>query len=269
MVNHESNDIINVTDIDAEILNIRDTLSVGLIYNIPKPNLENKLQKKCTKIKRKFNKPVLENHSTTKILNRNIHLTNDHDDHYVDVVSVDESVIDEQEGHNDRTVNIENNGNVSHHKRELCEACEKSIYTHNTVVICYTCSKTIHYKCLKKTLFKISEGNGKWYCNNCQVLDGPIRYNPYKTILPNSKQYSDHFYDQEPEDGIDIIHDMYNILNNCASSNISELNSVMHKINENITPFSIFFNNIDGNASNFDEFQVEIERYQHPFSVNY
>ena len=60
---------------------------------------------------------------------------------------------------------------------------------------------------------------------------------------------------------------MCNILNNCVNSTIDELNSTINKLNKTITPFSLFFNNIDGNATNFNELEIELGRYQHQFSV--
>ena len=152
--------------------------------------------------------------------------------------------------------------------RENCVHCGKNIYTHNPIIICNSCSKIIHHSCVSEALFKVADGRNYWLCHDCHENHGPIRYNPFEDYVVNS---STHFYDQEPVDSIECLQDISTILNNCSANSIDEfntkINNTLKQGNVNNTPFTILFNNIDGNASNFDDFQSNIVQYNHTFSI--
>ena len=133
--------------------------------------------------------------------------------------------------------------------RENCVHCGKNIYTHNPIIICNSCSKIIHHSCVSEALFKVADGRNYWLCHDCHENHGPIRYNPFEDYVVNS---STHFYDQEPVDSIECLQDISTILNNCSANSIDEfntkINNTLKQGNVNNTPFTILFNNIDGNA---------------------
>ena len=67
---------------------------------------------------------------------------------------------------------------------------------------------------------------------------------------------------------MECLKDISNILNQCSAYNVKDFNKKIQKYsNQSHSPFSIFFSNIDGNATNFNDLQVELVRYQHNFSV--
>ena len=53
--------------------------------------------------------------------------------------------------------------------REKCELCNKSIYSHDVILVCSNDSKTYHAKCLKidrDIAFEIQQ-TPDWFCPNC------------------------------------------------------------------------------------------------------
>ena len=68
----------------------------------------------------------------------------------------------------------------------------------------------------------------------------------------------------EPIEYIESIQAMSNILENCKSFTIDQFNrsSIVSK-----DSFSTYFLNIDGNATNFDNFAVQMSTFQHKFSI--
>ena len=59
------------------------------------------------------------------------------------------------------------------------------------------------------------------------------------------------------------------ILNECSTlDNIAHLNSILKTIpKDNLDNFSVFFNNIDGNQSNFDSLSIDLDRHECKFSA--
>ena len=147
--------------------------------------------------------------------------------------------------------------------RESCTHCEQHNFTHNPIIICPTCDKIVHGKCADKQ-FKVGK-NGKWYCCKCAEIYGIKRYNLFSESIDFD---TEHDYDAEPANSIDCIAKISNILDTCRSFNLNEINS---KLNCNDVSgkqlFSNLFTNIDGNATNFDEFATELQLYNNTFSV--
>ena len=105
--------------------------------------------------------------------------------------------------------------------------------------------------------------SNSWICNSCQI-DTEQRYNPFSVWDENE---NDRHYDDE-SDG--CITEISNILDCCRTYTTNELNKILvnySESNENITTelLSTYFLNIDGNATNFDQFCVELKRIKHKF----
>ena len=86
-----------------------------------------------------------------------------------------------------------------------------------------------------------------WICSKCSN-NSPCIYNPFDNISYDKHDPSGHIMNDDAQS-------ISNILNSCKSYNITEFNKLMNK-HKGHTP--IVFNNIDGNASNFDAFVAEI-----------
>ncbi|NRB82089.1 MAG: hypothetical protein HRU38_26130 [Saccharospirillaceae bacterium] len=137
--------------------------------------------------------------------------------------------------------------------RESCEGCCKEIYTHNPVVICQFCSKIIHYKCSFKLKFVFDDDDDSWLCPAC-FSEKPERYNPFRGF----DKYNKHNPDQNIND--DDIIKISSVLEACNYYDKAEIGKVFStNANKNPKePFSVIFNNIDGNSTNFDRFSNEI-----------
>ena len=84
-----------------------------------------------------------------------------------------------------------------------------------------------------------------------------LRYNPYLEVL--SSQDGE---DTEWGEGADL-YKMSDILENCKMfKTANEFNGEFRRTlnNDKCSPFSVFFNNVDGNFTNFDNLSVEIKK---------
>ena len=126
--------------------------------------------------------------------------------------------------------------------REKCGSCRENILTHHPVAICNQCSKIVHAKC--SSLFIYNQINDTWHCDTCK-LNSVQRYNPFD-------YFTDSRYNQDIADHSDDIQAISNILNSCATCDVPTL------INSCKGKFSVLFNNIDGNVTNFDSFVAEL-----------
>ena len=142
--------------------------------------------------------------------------------------------------------------------KNRCEGCNKFILMHNRIVCCETCQKIIHSQCFKNK-FEYNHVTDCWQCNDC-ISSSPPRYNPFSSIS----------YDRHDPVNIDEFEDVIEIkkiLDSCRTYNPKTLNHLMKLHNESGQKLSSIFNNIDGNASNFDPFVADITRYNHAFSI--
>ena len=142
--------------------------------------------------------------------------------------------------------------------KNRCESCNKFILMHNRIVCCESCEKIVHSHCAKNN-FDYNSITSCWQCNSC-ISSNPPRYNPFSTI---SYDRHDPVHLDEFEDVIEI----RKILDCCRSYNPKSLNHFMSLHSDSTEKLSCLFNNIDGNASNFDTFAVDIAQYNHSFSV--
>jgi hypothetical protein len=98
------------------------------------------------------------------------------------------------------------------------------------------------------------------------------RYNPFRPLIESYSSndhddYNDmHFYDEDPTSVPDIIQQSSKILDQCQSLNTDEVNQIFQDTSTSST-FSSYFQNIDGNKSNFDTFTAEISRFNEHFSA--
>ena len=140
--------------------------------------------------------------------------------------------------------------------KNTCEGCQKYILLHNKILSCENCEKIIHAQCAHNR-FQYNHLKNTWQCCECMSVETQ-RYNPYSTI---SHDKYDPVNLAEFEDIIEIS----KILDDCQIYDTKKFKNFIDSVNrKNI---SMLFNNIDGNASNFDSFVSEISRYQYYFSI--
>ena len=155
-------------------------------------------------------------------------------------------------------------------KKEVCGPCKKFIKIGQPLLECENCNTAIHTKCYKSAGFSCV--NGLWVCDDCE-FDIKPRYNPFPSLRD---QESDKFYDDDGVYDDNILQSISNILDRCKAYSAVELKTIIkHHIdhsNNNTcktlkTSLSSLFLNLDGNASNFDQFLVELQRIGHEFSI--
>lgn len=149
--------------------------------------------------------------------------------------------------------------------KDVCEPCTKFINIGQPLLECENCSRAVHTKCFKLAGFSCK--NGLWLCCECSntVED---RYCPFPQH--NSKETdSDKFYDN------DFINDpvvakLASVLESCERLDQIQFNKSVKKLPvqpDSKKVLSSLFCNIDGNATNFDEYLVELKRIGHSFDV--
>ena len=127
---------------------------------------------------------------------------------------------------------------------------------------CQGCSQIFHAEC-SRTNFEYDHMQDKWSCWQC-TANKPKVYNPFNTLVYDK-------YAPNNLDDIDDIRIISSVLESCAMYDSTQFNSMVKNFRPDhdcqISKFSILFNNIDGNASNFDSFLSEISQYKLPFSI--
>ena len=142
--------------------------------------------------------------------------------------------------------------------KKRCEGCDKFLSMHNRIVSCESCKKIIHSQCAKN-IFNYNSVTQSWQCNIC-LANTPTRYNPFSTI-----SYDRH--DPVHIDEFEDVTEIKKILDSCRTFNPKSLYHFMNLHNDCNQKLTTVFNNIDGNASNFDTFVADITGYNHSFSV--
>ena len=97
-----------------------------------------------------------------------------------------------------------------------------------------------------------------------------IKYNPFYSLLQDDE--CDKFFEEEPPEYIEKLQEMSDILENCKGYTTKEFCDLKQSINaqyckDGKTIFSTYFENIDGNESNFDKFVAKLSIFDHNFSV--
>ena len=121
---------------------------------------------------------------------------------------------------------------------------------------CNTCGIIVHAECAKYN-FEFNQLKDCWQCQEC-ISNDNRRYNPFSNIS----------YDKHDPGNLDEIEDLTEIskiLDDCCYYDSIKFKKLLSGINNN--NISVLFNNIDGNASNFDSFVTELSIHKHPFSI--
>ena len=142
--------------------------------------------------------------------------------------------------------------------KNKCEECQKFLLIHHKIISCKTCQKIVHSHCAK-TIFKYNHLQACWQCKSC-ISSVITKYNPFSTIS------YDH-YDPVNLAEIEDITEMSNIIDSCKRYDVKKFKDFMGSVNKSAQNISCMFNNIDGNATNFDSLVGEIAQYQHSYSV--
>jgi hypothetical protein len=126
-------------------------------------------------------------------------------------------------------------------------------------MVCNKCNLIYHASCAEKS-FEFDYVKLEWICNSCKISE-TVRYNPFNTPTYDR-------YDPTPEQGSNDLNCMSNILKNCNFYDRRGVNTLFENFKASSTAhISILFNNIDGNASNFDSFVADTCLYKNKFDV--
>ena len=140
---------------------------------------------------------------------------------------------------------------ISRLPKELCNHCQKSIRLGLPHFECFKCNKILHAKCFKPSLSEVINEN--FYCADCK-LTIPKKYNPFKVMI-----------DSQINDSDPGLQKMCDILENCKPYSINDVNtSIKPYFKQNL---SMIFQNVDGNRTNFDSFNLELDRISEKFHV--
>ena len=141
--------------------------------------------------------------------------------------------------------------------KSKCEGCNKNLLTHNKIMTCASCNKIVHAKCSYRC-FEYNQTTDCWQCTTC-ITSSPPKYNPFSSIT-----YDRH--DPVHLDELEDINEIRKILDSCKTYNAKNFKNLIDLHNHEGKYPSAVFNNIDGNASNFDGFVAEISQFKHSFS---
>ena len=145
--------------------------------------------------------------------------------------------------------------------REKCKGCDKNLLTHHRVASCDSCTNLFHDKCSSKML-RYNSINDTWTCQTC-ISKMPSRYNPFASLCATASHNS-----REPLCEDSDLQKINDILKNCDYYDIDKIGELLsNKSNEQNKVVTTLFNNIDGNASNFDSFCTAISNKNHKFSI--
>ena len=144
--------------------------------------------------------------------------------------------------------------------KERCKGCAKYILIHNKIMKCDSCEIIVHAKCsISLVKFEYDHLQNRWFCWEC-VSNTPKIYNPFNTMVYDK-------YDPNNMDNIGDLNEISNILQNCQKYDNLKFSKDLSNFKNEGNIFSVMFNNIDGNASNFDAFVSQIGQYKTDFSV--
>jgi len=148
--------------------------------------------------------------------------------------------------------------------REVCEGCEKQIYSGNSWCACDMCFKISHSKCVNKSSFIFQALESVWLCSECNGRGRLKRYNPFANMFSESEADSNDMIAKSTEYQL-----ISNILQECRMyETVSKFNIDHSGDPRSPSPnFSMFFNNIDGNLTNFDSLVVQLSKYSLAFSA--
>ncbi len=141
--------------------------------------------------------------------------------------------------------------------REKCSGCQRDIFCHNKIMLCQGCNDIYHAECSEQT-FKFNHMKQIWTCMKCETF-GLQRYNPFNSVIYDK-------YDPNTMESDEDMETLSNILKNCSCYDKTNFDCLTKDLNSKSKPYiSVLFNNIDGNASNFDYFVANISQYKEKF----
>ena len=144
--------------------------------------------------------------------------------------------------------------------REICLGCSKQILCHHKFIICRGCNTLYHANCSEKT-FHYDHVKKIWICNECHV-SASDRYNPFEHGTDDKHDPT------SPTDLDEDLRTISNILKSCDFYDKKKFDFLTRDLrSDNSALLSIVFNNIDGNASNFDHFVADLSQYKEHFNV--
>ena len=147
---------------------------------------------------------------------------------------------------------------ATYDKKRRCEVCN-DLTNARSNISCNICDKTIHNNCTKSAL-EFNQPIGSWLCENCS-LDNEKRYNPFLSLTQDK-------YDPINLDDAEDISEISKILQNSHYYNTKTFEALANTNSKrSAEKISFLFNNIDGSASNFDNFLANISLHNHEFSV--
>ena len=135
--------------------------------------------------------------------------------------------------------------------KEVCGHCQGSINLGQAIVECAECNCAIHNNCYDAS--KFSSLNCEIFCKNCEHR-AVKRYNPFKLDFENDE------FDES-----DILMSFTQRLESCKTHKVADINNCYKDLLDE--HMSIFFQNIDGNKSNFDTLVVALESFSKKFPI--
>ena len=108
--------------------------------------------------------------------------------------------------------------------KEVCEPCCRPINIGQAILECEVCNTAIHTRCYKLAGF--CSANNLWVCKTCSSKITP-RYNPFEQMVNCD---TDKFYDRDCDGEDANIQQISDILNNCKSYPVNELNKVIQQL---------------------------------------
>ena len=142
---------------------------------------------------------------------------------------------------------------------EKCVYCDKSIRAGHPFITCKNCNCILHKKCrTQENIVKFRDEN---FCISCIDRFSIIRYNPL--YQPNHFN-SNEMLNEEPIHFIESLENISNTLENCKPYTTPELSNLLTEPISKLT--SLYFQNIDGNSTNFDQFVLHLAAIKQKFS---
>ena len=141
--------------------------------------------------------------------------------------------------------------------KKTCEGCNKFILLHNKLATCSVCEKIVHSKCAKD-LMNYDHIKKSWICLAC-TAQSELRYNPF-ALLGHDR------HDPVELAEADDIVELSKIFEQCKTYGPADFKNLTGSYGDSADFMSGVFNNIDGNASNFDQFVTELSLYKSVFT---
>ena len=141
--------------------------------------------------------------------------------------------------------------NQTRNVTEKCVYCDKSIRAGHPFITCGKCNCILHKKC--RTQDNIVKFRNENFCISCVDKFSIVRYNP---LHQPDHFNSNEMLNEEPIQYIESLKNISDILENCQVYTTPELTKLLSK--NNSRHLSSYFQNIDGNSSNFDQFALHL-----------